>query len=388
MMQFNQLYKLALILLLPGSLPAMKSDPFCPNCAATRDYFHKLCDYIAAEKGDVGEIFTGGYYMRDLVAGSEIYGNEQYLKTAIAYADQLVGKQSARGYWGTGYGRIYLADTGSALGLFIVLYPHVDHERQQRYRESVQRYVDAIGKDGMVLPSGAIDVGLKVGPDGRATDPYKEAYTISSALTGGEIYTWLYHITKKHEYREVAYHALSWVLSTIRPDGVIPYNHPGGGSDLRKKNDATNDYNLWQRSLFLTSAYVGEGLISFDLYCDQSKWKEELRTRIKPHINYVLEHQNPNGTWGVDGPWDQKRSPGIVNLLTWYYDHVEKDPRIPKAVERFDQFILTPAHAKVFGMLNDGATPSAKDRISYDCVTGLTGRALADIIRPGIDAEW
>ena len=365
------------------------ANPFCVDCNTTRDYYRQLCDRIVAEKADGEVIFTSGYLMRDLVAGYRIFGDKRYLNTAMAYADKLLAKQSERGYWLTGYGRsVYLADTGSALGLFITLYDHVDKQRQREYLKSVQRYVDAIEKDGLILPSGALDVGLRGKPDGGFVGPYKEDYTISSALTGGEIFTWMYHMTKREKYRRVAYEALKWVLSHMREDGVIPYNHPTGKSDLRKKGNKDNDRMLWEWSPYLTSAYVGEGLLSFDLYCHQPQWKQELRNQIKPHIEWLLRTQNPNGTWAVDGWWDQKRSPGVVNLLIWYYEHVQKDKRIVTAVDRFREFIRVPEQAAAFGVFGDGSQREQKDRTAYDCVTGLTGRAFADIIRPGIDAKW
>ena len=377
-----------LTILLTLSTALLTANPFCANEKATRDYFHKLCDYIAEQKQDVGVIFIGGYYMRDLVAGYKIFGEKRYLDTAIAYADRLLEKQSERGYWQTGYGRIYLADTGSALGLFIVLYDHVDKERKQKYFNAVQRYVDAIERDGMVRPSGALDVGMKLDTNGVPTTAYGEDYSTSSSLTGGEVFTWMYHMTKLEKYRQIAYNTQKWVLSTMRDDGVIPYNHPGGKSDLRIKGSATNDFNLWTNSLYLTSAYTGEGLLSFDRYCGKPAWKKELRARIKPHIDYVLKTQNPDGTWSVPGLWDQKRSPGIINFLIWYYQDVEKDPRIPRAVQKFGAFILVPANGKTFGLLNEGPTIEPGKINSYDCVTSLTGRALADMLKPGIDVEW
>ena len=69
----------------------------------------------------------------------------------------------------------------------------------------------------------------------------------------------------------------------------------------------------------------------------------------------------------------------------------ERDPRIPRATQKFEVFVLEPANGLKFGLLNAGAMPDAKDQqavIGYDCVTGLTGRALADMIQPGVDADW
>jgi hypothetical protein len=379
---------LAITLIYALSAGLLPARTFCSDYKATREYFHQFCDYVAAEKRDVKYIFIGGYYMRDLVAGYRIFGEKRYLDTAIAYADGLLAKQSPRGYWQTGYSRVYLADTGSALGLFIVLYDHVDKERQRKYFEAIQRYVDAIERDGLIRPSGALDVGMLLDTNGMPTVAYGEDYTVSSALTGGEVFTWMYHLTKKEKYRQIACNTQRWVLSTMRDDGVIPYNHPTGHSDLSKKGDPRNDHMLWTNSLYLTSAYVGEGLLSFDLYCGKRAWQQEVRAKIKPHIDYVLKTQNPDGTWAAPGPWDQKRSPGIINLLTWYYRYVEKDRRIPAAIGRFEAFLLVPQNARNFGLLNAGAAPLPKEQASFDCVTSLTGRALADMIEPGVDAKW
>ena len=377
------------LLLLAALTPPLPASPFTANESSTRDYFRALCDYTVRDKAQVQVIFTGGYYMRNLVAGYKIFGDKRYLDTATAYADWLLTKQSERGYWQTGYaGRIYLADTGSALGLFIVLYPHVDAARRTQYLAAMQRYVDAIERDHLIRPSGALDVGLKTDANGVATVPYDQDYTTSSSLTGGEIFTWMYRATQQEKYREIAHRTQQWILSTMRADGVIPYNHPGGKSDLRIKGDAKNDHMLWVNSLYLNSAYVGEGLLSFDLYCGRSDWQKEVRAKIKPHIDFVLKTQNADGTWAPPSNWDQKRSPGIINFLIWYYQHVEPDPRIPQATRKFEAFILNPANGKQFGMLNEGATPEPKDQTAHDCVTGLTGRALADLIKPGVDAQW
>ena len=119
-----------------AAAPAKAKDPFCADRQATRRSFRQLCDFVSKEKRDVPTIFIGGYYMRTLVAGYQIFGEQRYLDAAIAYADGLLKKQSPRGYWPTGYGNIYLADTGSALGLFITLDRHVDKQRRRKYFSS------------------------------------------------------------------------------------------------------------------------------------------------------------------------------------------------------------------------------------------------------------
>jgi len=381
----KKLFAMLLIVVLFFSCTRTPKSPFCTDCEATKAYFKNLCDYIEKEKQDVPTIFIGGYYMRTLVSGYKIFSEPAYLNTAVTYADSLLKKQSDRGYWGTGYGNIYLADTGSALGLFITLYKYVDKERQQKYFDAIKRYVTAIENDSLINPSGAIGTGWRATKEEVITGPYKDEYTISSGLTGAEIFTWMYHKTKKDKYRRVSYNALKWVLSTMRQDGVIPYVLAGEGSVLGQTADSLNNYNLWKKWTYDTSTYIGEGIISFDLYCDQPEWKADIRKKIKPHIEFLLRTQNDDGTWAVPGSEDQKRSPGVVNFLIWYYENVNKDARIVQAVQKFDQFLLVPENAKAFGMLNSGGDPTVW---SNDVITSITGRAIGDILVPQLDAQW
>ena len=397
-----------LFTLISSYAPARAESPFCsdPDCKATRQTFKQLCDFIVAHKSSgpaitsqgktITAIFITGYYMRTLVAGYEILGDRRYLDTAIAFGDTLLKQQMTNGYRATGYGSVYFADTGSALGLFIVLYKHVDRERQKQYLGAVQRHVNALQKDGMILPNGSLGDGWEHVENGKLSGPDRAEYTISSALTGGEIYTWMYHMTNEDKYRQVAYNALRWVLGTMRKDGVIPYVSPFEGVSLEKQGDPVNDFHLWDELPYLDSAYLGEGLLSFDLHCDQAEWKTELRRKIKPHIEWLLRTQNTNGSWGIrnhransecSAVFDPTRSPGIANLLIWYYEQVDKDPRIVSAVRKFDRFLLNREEAKAFGLLNAGA-PSIPGCEAWDAVTSLSGYALSDILVPGISSKW
>lgn len=336
-------------------------------------------------------IYVGGYYMRTLVAGYEILGDRRYLDTAIAYGDYLLQKQMPNGLWPTGYGPVYLADTGSALGLFIVLYKHVDQNRQKEYFTAVQRYVDSLQQNGMIHSNGALGTGWRKAEGNTVSGPISDQYTLSSALTGGEIFTWMYHVTRKEQYRDVAHAALKWVLSTMRSDGNIPYVLAEEGGDLEKRGDPKNDAELWNKMTYGTAGYVGEGIIAFDLYCNQPAWQRWIEKAVRPNIEFLLQTQLPDGTWSKLGEktWDRTRAPGIINYLTWYYEHVHRDPRVAKAVQRFDLFILDSKNRASYGQLYEGANPGPTDRASaFNSATCLTGRAIADIVSPGVDATW
>jgi hypothetical protein len=379
----------------PGA--SKSADRFCANsdCTATRQTFRRICDFIVKDRATYPTIFVGGYYMRDLVAGYEIFGDRKYLDTAIAYGDYLLKKQTPSGFWATGYGPVFLADTGSALSLFIALYRHVDQARQKKYFDAVKRYTDSIQTDGMILPSGAFGTGWKNIKSGTPIEPIHDQYTLSSALTGAIIFTWMYHQTHEDTYRQIAYRALKWVFSTMSSNGNIPYILAEEGGDWAKQGNFKNDEKLWSEMTYGTSAYVSEGVIAFDLYCNDPEMKAWIQKAVRPNISFLLRNQLPDGTWSTRSrlSWDRTRSPGIVNYLTWYYDHVDPDPQIQKAVQRYDAFVTNPEKGKSYGLLIDGAKwnherSEFQGKTSLNAVTGLTGRALADILKPGVDAAW
>jgi len=372
---------------------AQQQDHFCTgsNCDKTRALLKTICDYIVKEKATYPTIYIGGYYMRTLVAGYEIFGDKQYLDTAIAYGDYLLSRQMPNGFWRTGYGPVYMADTGSALGLFAVLYKHVDPARQQAYLRAARHYADAIQQDGMIHPWGAFGTGWRKTEGDKLEDPIYDQYTLSSALTGGEIFTWMYHLTGKEEYREIAHHALAWVLSTMRADGNIPYILAEEGADWDKRDDPKNAEALWKSNAYGTSAYVGEGILSFDLHSGNLAWQKWIEQAVKPNIEFLLRNQLPDGTWSQLGvkTWDRTRSTGVVDYLIWYYEHVDRDARVAASVQRWDAYVVNPENERGYGLLNAGADPGPEDVWNcFNTVTALTGRSLADILSPQVDARW
>ena len=390
---------------------AAQTSPFCVNCDASRKNLRELCDYIVENKRDMPTIFVAGYYMRTLVAGSQILGERRYLEVALKHGDGLLARQMPNGYWGTGYGNIYLADTANALGEILALDKHADPARRAKYFAALRKFVEAIERDKLIRPSGALGTGFRGNRDGTNLRPYEDDYTVSSALVGGETFIWMYTKTGEDKYRQWGHRAVEWVLNTIRGDGVIPYILPGEYADPSVKGDPENDFNLWDRLRYTNVTYVGEGIVNFDLHCGKPEWQAEVRKKFKPVIEFVLRTQNADGSWGNQkpmlrpktnrSPWnarpfpDRRRSAGAVNVLTWWYRHVEKDARVLKAVRAFDRYITDPKNAADFGMLNrmSKSDVEALRRPNFphtdeDAATALTGRAIADILMPGVDSKW
>jgi hypothetical protein len=401
--------RLLLLYSLASVAMAGPPSPFCSDCAATRSNLRDLCDYIVKNKRDMPTIFVAGYYMRTLVAGYQILGDQRYLDVALAHGDALLKKQMSNGYWGTGYGSIYLADTANALGEILTLQKHADPARRANYSAALHRFVLAIERDHLIRPSGAMGTGFRAKLDGTIIKPYDDDYTVSSALVGGETFIWMFKETGEEKDRQIGYNAVRWVLNTIREDGVIPYILPGEYADPKVQGDPENDFNLWDRLRYTNVTYVGEGIINFDLHCNQPEWREEVHKKFKPVIEFVLRTQNADGSWGDTkpasrpetnkSPWnhrpfsDRRRSAGAVNVLTWWYLNVNQDPRILAAVCKFEHFINDPKSAADFRMLHRTADPDANaasgkaTHTDSDVATALTGRAIADILSPGIDSQ-
>jgi hypothetical protein len=360
------------------------ATPVCGPDAGTRQAFQVLCEFAHRELHSLREVFIGGYAMRTLAAGSVLLEEPRYLSTAVAWAESLLAWQDPAGYWTTGYSQhAYLADAASALGLLFVLHPRVDADRRARYEAATLRFVAAAENTGLVYDSGAWGVGWSA-ETATVLVPFRDPYTIASSLAGAMVSTWLHVHTGEEHHRERAGRALRWILSTMREDGVIPYVLATDGADLDRADDPDHARVLYDEWRYDTSAYVGEGLIAFDRHGATPAWRAELREGIRPHVEFLLRSQNPDGSWGVPRSPDQKRSPGVANFLTWWLVDVEDDPRVRRALCRFEAFLGVREQARSFGIVPAGAS-GVQDHL---IVTALTGRALASLLAPGIDTRW
>ena len=337
------------------------------------DRLRELADWTMANPHNA--IFVEGYNKRTLLGLYEITGEEGYIEDVRAWAQWLLEYQKPEGYWPTGYGDVYFADTGSALGLLINFYKFATADERKAIDTALERYAalllvhgDSRGRP-FVHEDGSLGVGYKAEKDGTITGDLNKPYTIATALTGAEIFGAMYYMTGNERYQEVAVRACDWLLDTMAPSGQIPYIiedwNPGG------KDKSW----VWERWPYDTSAYAGEGFVAAWTYIDEPVFRKRLGERVKPHIEWLLRTQNDDGSWAKRGSGDQLRSHGVVNLLLWYHTEIERDPRIVTAIRQWYLLVLeTPGYLRIPG---------------EGIATSLAGRALVEIVKPGVDCyRW
>ncbi|MGC9319803.1 MAG: hypothetical protein ACP5KN_17350, partial [Armatimonadota bacterium] len=331
-------------------------------------------------------IFVEGYNERTLLALYEITGQRQYLQHVRRWAGKLLDLQKPAGYWGTGYGDVYFADTGSALGLLINFYKFATPQERARIDTALERYLHLLLVQGdstggpFVHEDGSVGVGYHTDDEGNITKDLNRPYTIATALTGAEIFAAWYYMKGVERHKRIAIRACDWLLDTmvgpVPPDplaepGQIPYYiedwNPGGRDRAW----------VWTRWPYDTSAYVGEGLIAAWTYIEDEQFRRGLEQRVRPHIEWLLRTQNADGSWAERGSGDQLRSHGVVNLLLWYYHNVDPDPRIADAIRRYYLLLLDDDRGEYLQVPGNGIA------------TSLAGRALVEIIKPGVDCyRW
>ena len=333
-------------------------------------------------------IFVEGYDYRTLLALYEITGKPEYLEAARKGADNLLGKQQPYGHWGTGYGSVYLADTGSALGLFINIYQFATPEQRKRINEALDRYCEMVlvKGDGTGKPfiheEGWVGIGFRDIKDGKVVGPMNKPYIIATSLTGAEVFAGMYYMHGNEQYKQLAVKATDWLLGTMNDEGVFPY--------IIDDWDPQRE-NIWREYLYCASGYAGEGLIAAWTYLSDPEMNCRIEKQIKPHIEWLLRTQNADGSWGEDKTFNSTRGHGSVNVLSWYYNHVDKDPRVSAALRRYYLLLLDKDRKSYTEVARhpirkkDWKWAIAGEYVS----TSLAGRALAEIVKPDVDCyRW
>jgi hypothetical protein len=336
-------------------------------------YLRDLCDWMMIHPSQA--IFVEGYNERTILGAYEILGDERCLAQARRWMNQLLATQKPKGYWGTGYGDVYFADTGSALGLLVNIHRYAGPEDQQRILAALRTYFRLLLEEGdskgrsFLHEDGSLGVGFSTDKEGNIKGDISASYTISTALTGAEIAAAMYYITGEEKFKKIAMDSLRWIFATLREDGQIPYILDDWNPGRKNKQE------LWEAWPYDTSAYVGEGVVAAWTYIDDPAARRAIEQMVKPHIEWLLRTQNPDGSWAKPFSHDQLRSHGVANLLLWYHQDVSPDDRIATALRKYIACLLDPDRSRALRVKDDGIASS------------LVGRAVVDLIRPGTDCR-
>jgi hypothetical protein len=190
--------------------------------------------------------------------------------------------------------------------------------------------------------------------------------------------------TGEERYRHIAWRALSWVFGTINGEGVFPYVLAHHGADLDRQDEHSHSEILWRKWPYDTSSCVGEGLITFATHAATPEMLTVIHEVAGVYLEFLLRTQNADGSWGVPGGEDQKRSPEVINFLNWYSRNVKNEFRIDTARCRYLDLVTHPLRARMCGLLAEGGEYNASNRD----LTSLNGRAIADCRRPYTDLQW
>jgi len=376
-----------------GVLSLHHQEPFTVGTEPLLARLREFGEWMIAKKPSAS-IFVQGYEGRTLLGLYEITGERRYLDKAREWGELLLAQQTSGGFWGTGYGGVYLADTGSALGLLVNLYKHATAIERQRIDRALARYVDLVLVKGdaegkpFVHADGSLGVGFRSHKNGQGSGSINKPYSISTALTGAEVFAALYHITGKASYKKIAVKACEWLLGTMMEDGRFPYIL----DDWHKRDSKA----ALHRYRHCTSTYVGEGLIQAWTYVDDEAVRRKIEKHMGRHIEWLIRDQNADGSWADHDHinLNESRSHGIVNVLLWYHRNLKVDPRIANAVRRYYTLLLDPNRKSYVTVLGEDVAASkawnARFKVPITEVsTSLAGRAFVEIIKPAADCyRW
>ena len=140
-------------------------------------------------------IFESGNLVRAVLATHKITGDPRYLTFGLAWCDHLVKIQQNittstgehGGFWDTGMGEVYLADTGTAIAaLTVCVGLQTDAAKKQRYLAAMQRYGNFVTAGCVTAPTHPdVGHGKKVGCPSKGEGWVIKSGPDAGALGGG-----------------------------------------------------------------------------------------------------------------------------------------------------------------------------------------------------------
>ncbi len=350
-----------------ASLIMHHEEPFVVGSEPICQYLEELAEWLLEQPAG-RQIFYEGYKHRTLLGLYEITGRRRYLDAAHRGANAILEAQTPEGFWPTGYGSVYLADTGCALSLLVNIYKFASRPQRKRIEHALDRYAhfllvkgDRRGKP-FVHSDGSVGAGFRRFRKGKVSGDWNTPYRAATSLTGCGFFAAMHYMKGDSLHRKIATKACDWMLNSDYDNSMSPYS--------------------------------GEGLLQAWTYIEDLSLRKRIEEDIEPHIKWLLRMQNSDGSWGRhDTPnRSESRTHGIVNTLLWYYRNVRRDPRIADAVRRYYLLLLDGYRRSYITVATrDPSIHRAWNRGTKVPVTriatAMAGRALVEILAPGVDCH-
>ena len=350
---------------------------------ALKAYLRYICDwYMSLElpsgypKTGTGspELFIASYCARTLMAGARILDEPVYLEEALRWADFVTTSPSVLVPLVTGTGKealalrtfpdwsycVNMADIGSVLLAVGVISPWGDSGRQARYLEVMEKYslyvIEGCLEDPLILGRGNQPRGWRMtAGDDRGgfgngywwMDKRDEVWDVSTTNVGLQFYSILYRLTGNETYRTYATEATDWYL--------------------RKEVDTGRIFEAYHDVI-----YGGEALITAWEHSADEELKKRIEQALGKICNWVVAHQNPDGTWNQEETPRNNRTNLLWRILDWYGRRHPENKEIQQALFRTISYHLDRDNSRFTGVC---------EVLRKSCFTGVS---VAELLRPGI----
>lgn len=321
-----------------------------------QETFKRLCEWLCEQQKEgkfSGISFQDEKAARGLLAGYEIFGDKKYLEAAMAWGEAMINEQRQDGCYRMGYGikesdqeECYVADGGETCTGMIALYSYAEGEVRKRLRESVDNYMKFRGSfrnknNGIGIGWTFIDYLAKpfVKKDKIFREMRHMPFTIGCTLASAAAYT---AITQ--DPRDI-----EWAIKDAR----------------RLMNEVeTMVGGAFVESLCWTHYYLKD---------------EPLRAEIEI---YMKEKWLPNVTNSKSDWWLEHGGRMVLGLdsLTYYYESVEKDPKVLATIIQATAALCGPnLPASLAAMMTQSSLTD--DQWRYLCFAAVS---IGDVIQPNV----
>lgn len=373
-----------------------------------------VCDWICDKRlpdGFVGDFeggkrlwYTASYPIRTLLAGYELFEDEEYFNAAVHLLDLLVSEQMPEGSFTQAYrckktencssieldevrktNWMNLADVGSMVAVLAVACKYAKGERRVTYLASVKRYLDDWALR-FNTPNGGFTNGWVL----RFDEKVYSVSTAASALTLG-VYA---KLTGDRKYLKIAENAALLLAKN--------WNENGKNWNFIYDNTYPGHDHYQGANEFGDGFYTAEALSALLALSDSKEVRASLFNALRRYLfgsEGLIALKKDQSWWSLQNIWHNSKSAGnpilLLDFLRYSKEFGATQEEIAIVQTEFElcqRFICDEKYAGLLGvMVNDPSTsvpfPVHSIQSWTGCAvaaTGFAGIALAQLAKPGI----